>query len=37
MELGGEGKEKENDIASTTAKYITSVQVEDVTISIESC
>jgi hypothetical protein len=37
MELGGGGKGKENDRASTISKYITSVQVEDTTIRTESC
>jgi hypothetical protein len=37
VELGGEGKEKENDRPSTILKYITSMQVEDITMCIESC
>jgi hypothetical protein len=37
MELGGRGKRKENDKESAILKYITSVQVEDLTICIESC
>jgi hypothetical protein len=35
MELGGGGKGKANERASTI--YITSVQVEDITVYIESC
>jgi hypothetical protein len=35
MELRGVGKGKENDRKSTTSKYITSVQVEGITIYIE--
>jgi hypothetical protein len=34
MELGGVGREKENDRTSTISKYITSVQVEDIMIYI---
>jgi hypothetical protein len=37
MELRGGGKGKENDRQSKILKYITSVQVEDVTICTESC
>jgi hypothetical protein len=37
VELGGGEKGKENDRESTILKYITSVQVEDVIICIESC
>jgi hypothetical protein len=36
VELGG-GEEKENESESTISKYITSVQVEDIMICIESC
>jgi hypothetical protein len=35
MELGGGGKGKENEAASTILKYIKSVQVEDIMICIE--
>jgi hypothetical protein len=34
MKLGGRGKRKENDKASTISKYITPVQVEDARICI---
>jgi hypothetical protein len=37
MELGGKSKRKENDRVSTTLKNITSVQVEDIVICLESC
>jgi hypothetical protein len=33
----GRGKGKENDRASAISKYITSVQVEDTMMGIESC
>jgi hypothetical protein len=36
MELMGGGKGKENDRGSTVSKYITSVQVEDIKVCIES-
>jgi hypothetical protein len=36
MELWGGGKGKENGKESTISKYITSVQVEDIMICIES-
>jgi hypothetical protein len=37
MTLRGGGKGKENDRESTISKYVTSVQVEDLMIRIESC
>jgi hypothetical protein len=37
MELRGGEKGKENDTESTIWKFIISVQVEDITICIESC
>jgi hypothetical protein len=37
MELRGGGKGKENDRASIILKYITSVKVENIRISTESC
>jgi hypothetical protein len=37
MELRGGAKGKENDSKPTISKYITSVQVEDTMICIESC
>jgi hypothetical protein len=37
MELLGRGKGKKNDGESATSKHMTTVQVEDITICIESC
>jgi hypothetical protein len=37
MTVGGGGKGKESDTKSRILKYITSVQVEDITICTESC
>jgi hypothetical protein len=37
MEFGEGGKEKENDRGSRIPKYVTSVQIEDIMICIESC
>jgi hypothetical protein len=37
MELGEEGREKENARASMILKHTTSVQVEDIKICIKSC
>jgi hypothetical protein len=37
MEHGGGGKGKERDRNTTKSKYFTSVQVDDIMISTESC
>jgi hypothetical protein len=37
MELRGRGKGKENNRESATLKYMTSTQVEDITMCTENC